>query len=65
MKRWYHEKSDLDLAYAMTKYQSRDGWSHGDLIRLLHLKPVTDGQDLLFEHALEREAGAMPPREAA
>lgn len=56
IKAWYHGKSDLDLAYAMTKYQARDGWSHADTILLAHVKPVTEAQRALFEYARPKVA---------
>lgn len=37
---WYLTKNRRDLAYQLTKYQQRDGWSHRDLLRLAH--PKTD-----------------------
>lgn len=33
---WYNDMSADNLAYQMLKYQSREGWSHADLIRLSH-----------------------------
>lgn len=36
---WYTSKPPIDLAYQITKYQSRYNWSHRDLLRLLHPKP--------------------------
>src|SRR5262245_22283305 len=38
--RWYAEKDADTLAYQVAKYQSRNGWSHRDLLRLAH--PATD-----------------------
>lgn len=38
ISQWYVSKSDRDLAYQLTKYQSRVGWSHRDLLRLCHTK---------------------------
>ena len=35
---WYTEKDASKLALQLVKYQSRDGWSHKDLIRLSHPK---------------------------
>lgn len=35
---WYLSRSRRDLAYQLTKYQQRDGWSHRDLLRLAHPK---------------------------
>jgi 60 kDa SS-A/Ro ribonucleoprotein len=56
--RWYQSHDDLGLAYQMTKYQSRDGWSHQDLIRLAHVKPATEAQQVLFQRALGKEVAA-------
>lgn len=33
---WYTRKDPRDLAYQVTKYQQREGWSHRDLLRLSH-----------------------------
>lgn len=33
---WYNQKSPDDLAHAVLKYQSREGWSHRDLLRQSH-----------------------------
>lgn len=34
--RWYNDKDPSKLAYALVKYQSRDGWSNKDLAILSH-----------------------------
>ena len=34
--RWYEKKSPRDLAYQVTKYGQREGWTHRDLLRLSH-----------------------------
>lgn len=42
---WYTAKEPRNLAYQLTKYQCRGGWSHTDLLRLCHVKadgPATD-----------------------
>ena len=57
--RWYHSHDDLKLARQMTKYQARDGWSHTDLIRLAHVKPISEAQQVLFLRA------GVGPKEAA
>jgi 60 kDa SS-A/Ro ribonucleoprotein len=36
--RWYLSKSAASVAYQAIKYQSRDKWSHRDLLRLAHPK---------------------------
>lgn len=33
---WYTSKSADQLAYQVTKYQQRNGWSHKDVLRLCH-----------------------------
>src|SRR5262245_56681601 len=33
---WFNTKPAGDLAYQLVKYQSRDGWSNRDLLRLSH-----------------------------
>lgn len=35
---WYTEKEPRELAYQLSKYQQRGGWSHRDLLRLCHVK---------------------------
>lgn len=35
---WYTEKTPDDLAYQLVKYRQRNGWTHGDLLRLAHPK---------------------------
>ena len=42
---WYLDRPVRDLAYQVTKYQNRDGWSHRDLLRLSHPKPPADDLD--------------------
>ncbi|XP_046843890.1 60 kDa SS-A/Ro ribonucleoprotein-like isoform X2 [Xenia sp. Carnegie-2017] len=49
IKRWYKEKDPWKLAMDLTKYHKREGWSHRDVARLMHLKPEgTDVSDELF-----------------
>ena len=38
--RWYLDRDPAELALQAVKYQQRDGWSHGDLLRLAHPEPV-------------------------
>lgn len=45
---WYTQRSDEKLEMQMVKYQSRDGWSHHDVLHLCHAKPLTPVQDNLF-----------------
>lgn len=36
--RWYTDKTPGNLGYQVAKYQSRDGFSHRDVLRLVHAK---------------------------
>jgi len=40
--RWYNEKDVKSVSFQMGKYQSRDGWSHRDVLRLAHVNPGDD-----------------------
>jgi len=42
---WYTSKSPKDLAFQAVKYQSRDGWSHYDLLRLSHVALAGEGRE--------------------
>jgi len=46
---WYNDKSESSAAYQMLKYQSRDGWSHRDILRMVHPKPKNDAMNTLFD----------------
>lgn len=50
---WYNLREAGSLAYQMVKYQNRDGWKTGDLLRLSHPKPATETHDLLYKWALK------------
>ena len=62
--RWYATKSPGDLAYQVLKYQSRDGWSHRDALRLAHVKAPTIAHDLLFDFAVNGWQGLVERRQA-
>jgi 60 kDa SS-A/Ro ribonucleoprotein len=40
---WYDRRSSRELAYQLTKYKERHGWSHRDVLRLAH--PSADGEE--------------------
>lgn len=44
---WYTSKPAEKLAYQVIKYQSRNGWSHRDLLRLSHAKADGSLNDVL------------------
>lgn len=50
---WYLSKSPIALAKQVTKYQSRDGWSHRDLLRLAHVKPSTPEYNAIFQYVVK------------
>jgi 60 kDa SS-A/Ro ribonucleoprotein len=45
---WYDQKSIRDVAYQVVKYQSRDGWSHRDLLRLSHPIPTSTERQAVY-----------------
>src|SRR3974390_3237444 len=58
--RWYVGREADQLAHQAVKYQQRDGWSHGDLLRLAHPKAPSAQHDAVFRWML---AGADSLRE--
>jgi 60 kDa SS-A/Ro ribonucleoprotein len=53
--RWYAGRSDEQLAFQLAKYQSRDGWSHRDLLRLAHPTPDGEARKALYRWAVGAE----------
>lgn len=53
---WYTGRSVDKAAVQMIKYQSRNGWSHRDVLRLAHVKPQNDAQDALFHWVAKDKA---------
>ena len=60
--RWYTDRGADDLAHQAVKYQQRDGWSHGDLLRLAHPKAPSREHDAVFRWLLAG-AAALGERE--
>ena len=46
---WYQAKTLSSAAFQAVKYQSRNGWSHRDILRLAHPTPKDDGFKTLFK----------------
>jgi 60 kDa SS-A/Ro ribonucleoprotein len=46
---WYQDRPLAKAAYQAVKYQSRDGWSNRDILRLAHPTPKDDGFKTLFK----------------
>src|SRR5213078_1427873 len=54
--RWYVSREADDLAHQAVKYQQRDGWSHGDLLRLAHPVAPSPQHDAVFRWMLAGES---------
>jgi 60 kDa SS-A/Ro ribonucleoprotein len=63
--RWYTRQTPRDLAYQVTKYQARDGWSHRDALRLAHPRAPNATHDLLFRYAVKGWEGLVERRDSA
>lgn len=55
----YLSKTPRSLAYWVTKYRQREGWSHRDILRLAHVKPNTDGHSLVLNYAAKDALAAL------
>lgn len=56
-REWYTEMPPEKLAYQLIKYQSRDGWSHRDLMRKIKPESRTAEQRALFAFAAKGYEG--------
>lgn len=45
-QRWYTEKDRDALAYQLTKYRQREGWTHRDVLRKCHVHSKNENNDL-------------------
>jgi 60 kDa SS-A/Ro ribonucleoprotein len=52
---WFNAKPATELAFQLAKYQSRDGWSNRDLLRLAHPRAASPSHDRLFAWAVKGE----------
>jgi 60 kDa SS-A/Ro ribonucleoprotein len=55
VSQWYLSKPSHDLMYHITKYQSRNKWSHRDVLRLAHVKPDNDVINDIFKYITKNE----------
>src|SRR5450755_582427 len=55
---WFNNLAPSDLAYQLAKYQSRDGWSNRDLLRLAHPRAASPSHDRLFSWVVKGELAA-------
>src|SRR5262249_19242824 len=51
----FNAKPAADLALQLAKYQSRDGWSNRDLLRLAHPRAASPSHDRLFAWVVKGE----------
>ncbi len=54
---WFNARPANELALQLVKYQSRDGWSTRDLLRLAHPRAASPSHDRLFAWVTK---GALP-----
>jgi hypothetical protein len=55
---YYTSRNGLELAILVTKYKNREGWTHEDLISLLHINPAQmkdDGGRLVLEWIMKKD----------
>jgi 60 kDa SS-A/Ro ribonucleoprotein len=62
---WYTKRNEDRLAMQLMKYQSRNGWSHRDVLRLAHVKPGNELQSNMFRYVVKgadaiEQGQAMP-----
>jgi 60 kDa SS-A/Ro ribonucleoprotein len=53
---WYTSKSGRELAVQLTKYKNREGWTHQDVMRMVHVGPASlkdDGTRLAMAFAIK------------
>lgn len=45
---WYNDKKPKQLVYLITKYKNRNDYTHRDILRLCHIKAISDLQNDLY-----------------
>lgn len=59
---WYLNQKPDNLAYQIIKYQSREKWSHADILNLCHAKPSTPEHESIFKYIVKnRELSEETP----
>jgi 60 kDa SS-A/Ro ribonucleoprotein len=54
---WYQKKPLGSAAFQAVKYQSRNGWSHRDILRLAHPTPTSEGEKALYKWITKGDLG--------
>eukprot|EP00036_Acanthoecidae_sp_10tr_P009652 CAMPEP_0182927352 /NCGR_PEP_ID=MMETSP0105_2-20130417/13740_1 /TAXON_ID=81532 ORGANISM="Acanthoeca-like sp., Strain 10tr" /NCGR_SAMPLE_ID=MMETSP0105_2 /ASSEMBLY_ACC=CAM_ASM_000205 /LENGTH=545 /DNA_ID=CAMNT_0025065297 /DNA_START=60 /DNA_END=1697 /DNA_ORIENTATION=+ len=56
----YTEKDADTVAYGITKYKQRNGWTHRDVLRLAHVRPPSKGHQVVLHYAVKGEVLPLP-----
>jgi 60 kDa SS-A/Ro ribonucleoprotein len=62
---WYTDKDAEAVAYQVTKYRQRNGWTHKDVLRVAHPKPTNGTHDALFRWVTKDEKPAWATQPSA
>lgn len=59
---WYNEKTTDKLAYQLVKYRNREGWTHKDVLKVSHPKPVSPAHNDIYNYVVRdsEETGPLP-----
>ena len=57
--KWYNEKDPKKLAYLVTKYEKRHGWSHRDVVRLAHVKSKDKKIKMILKYVTNMESANL------
>lgn len=55
VREWYSSLSPNKLAYQLSKYQQREGWSQRDVLRLAHPKPDDEARSAIYRYMTKGE----------
>lgn len=50
LEKWFNNKKPEDLAYSLTKYEARDGFSARDVLRLAKPVPPTEAHQVVYNY---------------
>lgn len=61
IENWYNGQDVNRLAYQVTKYGQRNGWSHRDLLRLSHAKTDDPVRNAIYKYIVSGEVEPIAP----
>lgn len=61
VREWYSQRNAENLAHQVVKYQSRDGWTHRDLLRLSHPKTTDEALNAVYGWITHGKTEGAPP----